>query len=192
MARRSISSGSGVISTSTNSEIKGRGRVADRTGMRCRRLSYVCALVTLLTLSPATAAAKPGTSWAQAELKTVVAAGLMAKAAAARPNDSLTRGELDAIVAGLTHTQPATSANPSAKVTMTALDSRLVAALGLSDTARLFTQAAKTAGLAPPAGAWRTDPGASWPRTPAVRSAGSTRRSRWRRRPRAGQPLRRG
>ena len=118
--------------------------------MRCRRLSYVCALVTLLTLSPATAAAKPGTSWAQAELKTVVAAGLMAKAAAARPNDSLTRGELDAIVAGLTHTQPVAAANPSAKVTMAALDSRLVAALGLTDTARLFTQAAKTAGLAPP------------------------------------------
>ena len=118
--------------------------------MRCRRLSYVCALVTLLTLSPATAAAKPGTSWAQAELKTVVAAGLMAKAAAARPNDSLTRGELDTIVAGLTHTQPVTTANPSAKVTMAALDSRLVAALGLTDTARLFTQAAKTAGLAPP------------------------------------------
>ena len=118
--------------------------------MRCRRLSYVCALVTLLTLSPATAAAKPGTSWAQAELKTVVAAGLMAKAAAARPNDSLTRGELDAIVAGLTHTQPLTAANPSAKVTMAALDSRLVAALGLTDTAQLFTQAAKTAGLAPP------------------------------------------
>ena len=118
--------------------------------MRCRRLSYVCALVTLLMLSPATAAAKPGTSWAQAELKTVVAAGLMARAAAARPNDSLTRGELDAIVAGLTHTQPATSANPSAKVTIAGLDSRLVAALGLTDTARLFTEAAKTAGLAPP------------------------------------------
>ncbi len=150
MARRSISSGSGVISTSTDSEIKGMRRVADRTGMRCRRLSYVCALVTLLTLSPATAAAKPGTSWAQAELKTVVAAGLMAKAAAARPNDSLTRGELDAIVAGLTHTQPVTAANPSAKVTMAALDSRLVAALGLTETAQLFTQDAKSAGLAPP------------------------------------------
>jgi cell wall-associated NlpC family hydrolase len=118
--------------------------------MRCRRLSYVCALVTLLTLSPANAAAKPGTSWAQAELKTVVAAGLMAKAAAARPNDSLTRGELDALVAGLTHTQPLAAANPSAKVTMAALDSRLVVALGLTDTARLFTQSAKTAGLAPP------------------------------------------
>ncbi|MBA3735934.1 MAG: C40 family peptidase [Actinobacteria bacterium] len=117
--------------------------------MRCHRLTYVCALVTLLTLSPATAAAKPGTSWAQAELKTVVAAGLMAKAAAARPNDSLTRGELDAIVAGLTHTF-ITSANPTAKVTMAALDSRLVVALGLSDTAQLLTQAAKTAGLTPP------------------------------------------
>jgi cell wall-associated NlpC family hydrolase len=118
--------------------------------MRRRRLTYVCALVTLLTLSPATAAAKPGTSWAQAELKTVVAAGLMAKAAAARPNDSLTRGELDAIVAGLTHSQPVTAANPTAKVTMAALDSRLVVALGLADTARLFTDSAKTAGLTPP------------------------------------------
>ena len=118
--------------------------------MRCRRLSYVCALVTLLMLSPATAAAKSGTSWAQAELNTVVAAGLMAKAAAARPNDSLTRGELDAIVAGLTHTQPVVSASPFAKVTMAALDSRLVVALGLTDTARLLTQSARTAGLAPP------------------------------------------
>jgi cell wall-associated NlpC family hydrolase len=33
---------------------------------------------------------------------------------------------------------------------MAALDSRLVTALSLADTARLFTQAAKTAGLAPP------------------------------------------
>ena len=60
---------------------------------RRRRLSYVCALVMLLTVSPATAAAKPGTSWAQAELKTAVAAGLMAKEAAARPNKPLTRRE---------------------------------------------------------------------------------------------------
>jgi hypothetical protein len=62
--------------------------------MRRRRLSYVCALVMLLALLPATAAATPATSWAQAELKTVVAAGLMAKEAAARPNDPLTQGEL--------------------------------------------------------------------------------------------------
>jgi cell wall-associated NlpC family hydrolase len=119
--------------------------------MRRRRLAYVCALVTLLTLSPARAAAKPGTSWAQAELKTVVAAGIMAKAAAARPEDPLTRGELETIVAGLMHTEAvAPSSTSSAKVTIAALDARLVTALGLADSAKLFTQAAKTAGLAPP------------------------------------------
>jgi cell wall-associated NlpC family hydrolase len=105
----------------------------------------------LLTLSPAYAAAKPGTSWAQAELETVVAAGIMAKAAAARPDSPLTRGELESIVAGLMHTQvPAPPASTdAAKVTMAALDARLVAALGLTDSARLFTQSAKTAGLKP-------------------------------------------
>ena len=118
--------------------------------MRRRRLAYVCALVMLFTLSPANAAAKPKTSWAQAELKTVVAAGIMAKAAAARPNDPLTRSELETIVAGLTHVQPAVPSSSSAKVTMAALDARLVTALGLSDSAKLFTQAAKTAGLATP------------------------------------------
>ncbi len=119
--------------------------------MRRRRLAYVCALVTLLTLSPATAAAKSGTSWAQAELKTVVAAGIMAKAAAARPDDPLTRRELETLVAGLTHTQaPVLTSTGSAKVTMAALDARLVTALGLSQSAKIFTQAARTAGLAPP------------------------------------------
>jgi cell wall-associated NlpC family hydrolase len=118
--------------------------------MRCRRLAYVWALVMLLTLSPAYAAAKPGTSWAQAELETVVAAGIMAKAAAARPDSPLTRGELETIVAGLTHTPVAAPASPTAKVTIAALDARLVAALGLTDSAKLFTQGAKTAGLNPP------------------------------------------
>jgi hypothetical protein len=118
--------------------------------MRRRRLAYVCALVVLLTLSPANAAAKPGTSWAQAELKTVVAAGIMAKAAAARPDDPLTRSELETMVAGLTHTEPVVPVSPAAKVTIAALDARLTAALGLGDSAKLFTQAAKTAGLAPP------------------------------------------
>jgi cell wall-associated NlpC family hydrolase len=118
--------------------------------MRRRRLVYVCALVMLLTVPSATAAAKPGTSWAQAELKTVVAAGIMAKAAAARPDDPLTSAELETIVAGLTHTQTASPASPSAKVTMAALDARLVGALGLTDSAKLFTQAARTAALTTP------------------------------------------
>jgi cell wall-associated NlpC family hydrolase len=118
--------------------------------MRCRRFAYVWALVMLLTLSPANAAAKSGTSWAQAELETVVAAGIMAKAAAAQPQSPLTRGELETIVAGLSHTEAAAPASPTAKVTMAALDARLVAGVGLDDSARLFTQGVKTAGLKPP------------------------------------------
>ncbi|CAN5225950.1 hypothetical protein BH18ACT12_BH18ACT12_01040 [soil metagenome] len=114
-----------------------------------RRLLYACAL-TLLAM-PQFAAAKSATSWAQAELKAVVAAGLMAREAAARPNDPLTRGQLETIAAGISHLDPVVPATPDAPVTMTALDSRLVSALGLTNAAKLFRQGAKDAGLAPPA-----------------------------------------
>ena len=114
-----------------------------------RLVPYVCALAALFALSPA-AAAVPATSWAQSQLKAVVAAGLMAKEVAAKPDDPLTRGVLDTIVAGLTQATPAATAKPAAPVTMTALDTRLVNALGLGESAKLFTQGAKTAGLAPP------------------------------------------
>jgi cell wall-associated NlpC family hydrolase len=113
----------------------------------CRRL--LCALVLLLTASPA-AAATPATSWAQAELKAVVAAGLMAREAAARPNNPLTRAELELLTAGLTQTAPVAPAKPAATVAMSQLNSRLVAALGLSDSAKVFTDGAKAAGLKPP------------------------------------------
>jgi cell wall-associated NlpC family hydrolase len=114
-----------------------------------RLVPYVCALVALLAMSPA-AAAKPATSWAQAELKTVVAAGLMAKQIAAKPNDPLTRATLETLIAGLTHATPTAPSTPAATVTMAGLDSKLVTALGLGDAAKLFTKGAKTAGLAPP------------------------------------------
>jgi cell wall-associated NlpC family hydrolase len=114
-----------------------------------RLVPYVCALAALLAMSPA-AAARPATSWAQPQLKAIVAAGLMAKEVAAKPNDPLTRGELETIVAGLTQAEPVVAATPTAAVTMTALDTRLVKALGLAEAAKLFTQGAKTAGLAPP------------------------------------------
>jgi cell wall-associated NlpC family hydrolase len=108
-------------------------------------------LVTLLAWSSSDAAAKPATSWAQAELRAVVAAGLMAKETAAHPNDALTRGELETITSGLLHV-PATPANtPTTTVTMSALDTKLVATLGLAETAKLFTENAKSAGLTPPA-----------------------------------------
>jgi len=117
--------------------------------MRRRFLPHVCMLVTLLAWS-SDAAAKPPTSWAQAELRAVVAAGLMAKEAAARPDDPLTRGELETITAGLLHVVPARPAAPDGSVTMSGLDARLVTTLGLADTAKLFTEDAKTAGLSPP------------------------------------------
>jgi cell wall-associated NlpC family hydrolase len=118
--------------------------------MRRRLLPHVCMLVTLLALSPV-AAAKPAPSWAQAELRAVVAAGLMAKEAAARPNDPLTRGELETLSAGLLHVPAAAPATPSGTVAMSALDAKLVATLGLADTAKLLNQSATTAGLTPPA-----------------------------------------
>jgi cell wall-associated NlpC family hydrolase len=113
-----------------------------------RRLLYVCVL-TLLAMPPF-AAAKSATSWAQAELKAVVAAGLMAKEAAARPNDPLTRGQLETIAAGISHVDPVVPATPATPVTMAALDARLVSVLGLTDSAKLFTQTARNAGLSPP------------------------------------------
>jgi cell wall-associated NlpC family hydrolase len=117
--------------------------------MRRRFFPHVCMLVTLLAWS-SDAAAKPPTSWAQAELRAVVAAGLMAKEAAARPDDPLTRGELETISAGLLHVVPTAPSSPTATVTMSALDAKLVTTLGLAETAKLFTQNAKTAGLTPP------------------------------------------
>jgi cell wall-associated NlpC family hydrolase len=116
--------------------------------MRRRLLLHTSALVALLAPSPV--AAKPGTSWAAAELKAVVAAGLMAKEAAARPDDPVTRGEVETIVAGIAHAAAVTPRTPAGTVTMAALDSKLVTALGLTDVAKVFTQSAKNAGLAPP------------------------------------------
>src|SRR5436190_2819217 len=117
--------------------------------MRRRFLPHVCMLVTLLAWST-DAAANPATSWAQAELRAVVAAGLMAKEAAARPNDPLTRSELETLTAGLLHAVPARPNTPTATVTMSVLDAKLVTTLGLTDTAKVFVQNARTAGLAPP------------------------------------------
>ena len=117
--------------------------------MRRRLFPHVCMLVTLLATTQV-AAAKPAPSWAQAELRAVVAAGLMAKEAAARPNDPLTRAELETISAGLQHAAAVVPSAPTTAVTMSALDAKLVSTVGLVDTAKLFTQGAKAAGLTPP------------------------------------------
>jgi cell wall-associated NlpC family hydrolase len=115
----------------------------------CRRLLLSVCVLVALTVSPS-AAAKPASSWAQAELDAVVAAGLMAREAAARPNKPLTKGELELLVAGLLRAEPVKAAAPTATVTIAGLDARLVNALGLTDAARVFNASAKTSGLSPP------------------------------------------
>jgi cell wall-associated NlpC family hydrolase len=114
-----------------------------------RRSVLTCVLAAALALAPASAAQQ--TSWAQPQIKAVVGAGLMSRDVASfHPNDPLTRAALEELVAGLTQTAPVVPASPDASVTMTGLDSRLVNAVGLLDTAKAFQQAARTAGLAPP------------------------------------------
>jgi cell wall-associated NlpC family hydrolase len=114
-----------------------------------RRLVVICALVAMLAVAPAAAAQQ--TSWAQPQIKAVVGAGLMGDDVASfHPNDPLTRDALENLVAGLTHTTPVAPSSPAATVTMTGLDSRLVNALGLTETAAVFQQVTKDAGLAPP------------------------------------------
>jgi cell wall-associated NlpC family hydrolase len=116
--------------------------------MCCR--SLLCALVAVLALAPA-GAAKTSPSWAQAEIKAVVAAGLMADDPAKfRPDDPLTRGALEQLVAGLTAATAVTPANGTTKVTMAGLDARLVGAVGLAGASKLFRDGARAAGLTVP------------------------------------------
>ena len=115
-----------------------------------RRLPLVCALVAALATAPV-ASAQRHVSWAQPQIKAVVAAGVMGTSVDTfRPDNALTRHALETLVAGLTHSTAVTPATPSAPVTIAGLDARLVAALDLTETAAAFRQGAKSAGLAPP------------------------------------------
>ena len=109
----------------------------------------VCLTAGLVTAGSAAPASR---SWAQPQIKVVVARGLMARGVGSfRPNDTLTQGELADLVAGLTEVPAKPVADPAAPVTMAQLDARLVRVLDLSDDAALFNDAASGAGLRPPA-----------------------------------------
>lgn len=122
-----------------------------RSVRRLRPLAFfVCLLVGLAAAPGALPSGKR--SWAQPQIKLVVARGLMARSVASfRPNDALTQAELQDLVAGLTDEPPRHAANPSAPVTMAQLDARLVRAVGLGPEASTFFEAAAAAGLRPPA-----------------------------------------
>ena len=119
-------------------------------------MSRILATAAVFAVLAAPASAKSGgatapASWAQPEIKVVVAHGLMAKSVQTfRPNDPLTRGALTALVAGLVPGETPVSTRPADPVTMAQLDATLVRALGLNDAASEFAAAARTAGLAPP------------------------------------------
>src|SRR5687768_2224731 len=115
-----------------------------------RRLRPLALLACLLAGLAAAPGALPSgkRSWAQPQIKLVVARGLMARSVATfRPNDPLTQGELQTLVAALAEEEPKEVTNPNAPVTMAQLDARLVRALGLGAEASAFYDAAATAGL---------------------------------------------
>jgi cell wall-associated NlpC family hydrolase len=127
------------------------------------RLPAIAAAAVLLAASAAQASTVPvdagirhgqtraERSWADAEIRYVVSQGLMSKSVTAfRPSDPLTRGELAALVAGLTKQPMQVVSVPTAHVTVTELDAKLVSALGLTDAATMFADEVRTAGLAPP------------------------------------------
>ena len=92
-------------------------------------------LLGLLVVLVATSSAH-ASSWAQPQIRTVVASGLMGPSVAEfRPDDPLTRAELAVVTAGITG-QPQVVVDPSREVRMSGLDRALVRALGLGPAAR--------------------------------------------------------
>ena len=120
--------------------------------MRHSLAAFACLAV--VAVGTAWAQPSPGArSWADAEIRFVVARGLMARDVASfRPDAALTRAELATLVKGLART-PATAVMPAEDhrpATISQLDARLVSGLGLSGSAALFAASARAAGLAVP------------------------------------------
>jgi hypothetical protein len=113
-----------------------------------RRVAPLLVIVAALAGAPEAAA---GPSWAQAEIRTVVEAGLMAPSVSVfRPNDALTRRELAQVVATVTEREQVV-VDPQRAVTVRELDAALVRAVGLGAAAQTVLQRLSAAGLRPPA-----------------------------------------
>ena len=109
-------------------------------------------LVTVVVMLAAFFAAQPalGASWAQHEIKIVVANGLMGPSVDNfRPRQNITRAELGTALAALTGEQQVV-VDPDAEVTIAELDAAIVKALGLRPAAKTFRREVKDAGLEPP------------------------------------------
>ncbi len=124
-------------------------------GMRRPLAAFAC----LAFVCAGAAAAQPratNRSWADQQIRFVVAHGLMAKSVAGfKPDAPLTRGALNQVVEALGRTATGVPVDPPSttdphQVTIAQLDSRLVAGLGLSPASQSFAQGARDAGLTVP------------------------------------------
>ncbi|MGH3053005.1 MAG: C40 family peptidase [Gaiellaceae bacterium] len=105
-------------------------------------------LTMLALLAPAPAA--QAQSWADPQIQTVVAQGLMASSTAEfRAEDGLTRRELGEVLAALTQ-QAQVVEEPNRLVTVVEFDAALVNALGLAEAAQQIRATLSAAGLQPP------------------------------------------
>lgn len=108
-------------------------------------------LVSLCALALGTAAPAGAASWAQPQIRVVVAHGLMGPSVAGfRPNAPLTRGDVGQATAILSGKEQVV-VDPARPVRMRELERWLVRAANLTGTARLFRTKARRAGLRPPA-----------------------------------------
>jgi cell wall-associated NlpC family hydrolase len=96
-------------------------------------------------------------SWAQRQIRTAVASGLMGPGVERfRPEAPLTRADLAQIVAGVTRREQVVT-DPGRTVTMTELQRALVRALGLGPAATAVRHELASAGVSPPSRAgWET------------------------------------
>jgi cell wall-associated NlpC family hydrolase len=117
-----------------------------------RLIAVIVACTAVLAFGPTAFGAQPEAPahWAQAQIDTVVAAGLMAPSAAEfRPDDPLTKGELAELLTGL-QSSVTVAGDPALPVTVAELDGVLVRHAGLGDAAKQFRRGLVAAGLKPP------------------------------------------
>ena len=113
--------------------------------MRRGLVAVVAALAAFCAAQPA-----PAASWAQPQIKIVVANGLMGPSVSNfRARQNITREELGKAIAALTD-ESQVVVDPGAAVTIAELDAAIVKALGLRPAAKAFRRKVKDAGLEPP------------------------------------------
>ncbi len=113
--------------------------------MRRGLIAVVAVVAAFFAAQPAVAA-----SWAQPQIKAVVANGLMGPSVSNfRANQNITRAELGEALAALTG-EPQVVVDPDAEVSIAELDAKIVKALGLRPDAKRFKRKVKEAGLQPP------------------------------------------